>query len=233
MGTVFGLVSYGFLRNIEIFSLYGLPLLLVFAFVTGVYVISDLIYTEIPDEIIIPGFYISFLVLVGGFFAWDLRIWLFDIPTYTEDYRGFFIDHMQWAWILYTFIFLQILIPGWAYLLKQKKYRDLIELMISYFTFPVLMVGLLWKRDVETWDDEALPTWVWGGDLRVALFIGITLGLLHGVAAFFIAYIIGSFVGIFFLIGKKGKKEIPLGPFLALGWCLSLIFYPEILAILG
>jgi len=59
--------------------------------------------------------------------------------------------------------------------------------------------GLFRKTKHEKIDEE-IPTWVGGGDLRIALFIGITLGTIHGIASFAFAYIIGSIIGIGYLI---------------------------------
>jgi hypothetical protein len=87
----------------------------------------------------------------------------------------------------------------------------------------------------KKWDDEEIdiPSWIWWGDLRIAIFIGLTLGTIHGIFAFFMAYITWSIVGILMLIywllrGKKIQSQIPFWPFLWLWWIISIVFFEEI-----
>jgi prepilin signal peptidase PulO-like enzyme (type II secretory pathway) len=79
-----------------------------------------------------------------------------------------------------------------------------------------------------------IPTWIGGWDLRIALFIGLTLWGIHTLSTVMIAYIVGSIVGILLILiakfsGKSISHEVPFGPFLAIGWIISLSFYQEIL----
>src|SRR3989339_522299 len=59
--------------------------------------------------------------------------------------------------------------------------------------------------------------WIGGGDIRLGLLMGLTLGWPMVLVAIFLAYIIGSIVGIFLLLTKKKSlgSQIPLGIFLA------------------
>jgi prepilin signal peptidase PulO-like enzyme (type II secretory pathway) len=62
----------------------------------------------------------------------------------------------------------------------------------------------------------------------------LSLGTIHGIAAFSFAYIIGSIFGISaFLVqkirGKNMENSIAFGPFLGLGWVLSILYYTEII----
>jgi leader peptidase (prepilin peptidase)/N-methyltransferase len=65
-----------------------------------------------------------------------------------------------------------------------------------------------------------------GGDIKLAAFMGLFLGLRLVGLALFLAFLIGGLVGIGLLVsGKKGRKDaIPFGPFLALGGVLSLLW---------
>jgi leader peptidase (prepilin peptidase) / N-methyltransferase len=54
---------------------------------------------------------------------------------------------------------------------------------------------------------------------------------MHGIVAFFVAYIVGSIVGIFLLSRKKRSDHmIAFGPFIGIGWLLALLFHDAILA---
>jgi hypothetical protein len=65
---------------------------------------------------------------------------------------------------------------------------------MGYVTFPIMMLIAPWKKNVEDEDNLDIPTWIGGGDLRVAIFIGLTMGVVHGIMSFAFAYIIGSIV---------------------------------------
>lgn len=205
---------------------------LFWGFVTGVYILYDLRYTEIPDQIIVPGIYITLGLVL---YSWYSDFQLFDYHTYAS-YHDFLLDHLSWAIILYTFLFLQILIPWWIYLLKKKQKKEFLGLLTSYFLFPILILINLNKKDTSESTEDALPAWVWWWDLRVSIFIWLTLGGIHGVAAFAFAYIIWSIVWVILMIKKIGKwatspsSEIQFWPFLWIWWLLSLFFHEDILS---
>ncbi len=70
------------------------------------------------------------------------------------------------------------------------------------------------------------------GDLRIGLFIGAALAHWSNVClALFISYIIGALVSLILvaLKRKKIKSQIPLGPFLALGTFIALLYGQEII----
>jgi hypothetical protein len=74
---------------------------------------------EIPDQIIIPGIFIYFILLISALYFDGIRVYLFDIATYSGDIFMYFRDHLIAAWILYSFFYIQILIPGGWYLAKK------------------------------------------------------------------------------------------------------------------
>ena len=62
MGCIFAILTYSAIRiGIDVGSIKML-LLLLFGFVTGVYVLYDLMYMEIPDQIMIPTIYLLLIV---------------------------------------------------------------------------------------------------------------------------------------------------------------------------
>jgi leader peptidase (prepilin peptidase)/N-methyltransferase len=62
-----------------------------------------------------------------------------------------------------------------------------------------------------------------GGDVTMALFVGVVLGA-RVLVAFFVAFLVGSVVGLYVLLVLKRsrKTKIPFGPFLALGSYVAL-----------
>lgn len=192
---------------------------LFWSFVTGVYVLYDLRYKEIPDQIMIPALLIVLISLIGGIWFVQFRF-LYDISTY-QNYHTFLTDHISAALLLYSFFFLQILIPGILFLLEKKQTKSIPGLLLSFFTFPFEIVLEFFTpkkhhHRKSKKEDEALeiPAWIGGGDLRVALFIGLTLGTVHSLVALACAYIFGSIFSIPLLIQKyifhqEIDREIP------------------------
>lgn len=68
--------------------------------------------------------------------------------------------------------------------------------------------------------------WIGGGDLRLAIIMGIVLGPSKVFVALFLAYLTGSIIGLLFVIfRKKGLKErMPFGPFLCFGTFIALFY---------
>ncbi len=63
-----------------------------------------------------------------------------------------------------------------------------------------------------------------GGDITLALLVGGVLGFPAVLVAFFIAFFLGSIVGLYmiFVLKKSRKAQVPFGPFLAVGSIVAL-----------
>lgn len=61
------------------------------------------------------------------------------------------------------------------------------------------------------------------GDVKLALFMGLLLGIKEVIVAFYFAFIVGAIVGVgLMIVNKVGRKSpVPFGPFLLLGTLLS------------
>ncbi|MDP2684070.1 MAG: prepilin peptidase [bacterium] len=68
--------------------------------------------------------------------------------------------------------------------------------------------------------------WIGGGDIRLGVVMGAMLGFPGILVALFAAYVLGSIVGIFLIIGKKKKwkSQVPFGTFLSFATLLTFIF---------
>ena len=73
--------------------------------------------------------------------------------------------------------------------------------------------------------------WIGGGDIRLGLLMGLTLGWPQVAVALFLAYILGSIYGVLFIIlGKKDlQAKVPFGTFLSLGTLITLFWGQQIL----
>lgn len=237
MGLSFALFGFAAIQIFHIpFPSIAFFFLLFFAFISIVYIFYDILYTEIPDQVYI--LYIVWFVLL--FILWffidykSLYYNAFQFPTF----HTFIFDKIIGATVLYSFLFLQIFISWSLYFVKQKRYKEILELAFLYFLFPFITIwdffknfwkknSLMNKEEVE----EEIPLWVWPWDLFLAIIIGLTLGLQIGVIAFFLAYIIGSIISIFIIIltKKQARSQIPFWPFLWLWSFFAIFFTPQIL----
>ena len=84
-------------------------------------------------------------------------------------------------------------------------------------------------------------TWMGLGDAKLALSVGWFLGLWQGIAAILLSFWIGAGISIVVIITqkilarKKGlgmKSEIPFGPYILLGFMISLIWHIDFQTIL-
>lgn len=223
MGSIFMILTYS-LNNFDINVLWiNWLLLIVFWFITGIYILYDIRYMEIPDQMMVPALYLALIIpFLSILFTWETEY------TFHISLQSRFL----WAITLYTFFYIQILIPGWLYLLKKRKWHTFWYLLLSYITFPIEILISIFKKNKQE-DEIDIPTWIGGGDLRIALFIWLSLGTLHWIASFAFAYVVWSIIWIYILTNnmlrwKKTQSQIPFGPFLWIGWLLSIIFYREI-----
>ncbi len=68
--------------------------------------------------------------------------------------------------------------------------------------------------------------WMGLGDVKFALFMGLVLGFPHIFVALFLAFTLGSVVGILLIMGRRGSLEsqLPFGTFLALTTFIALFW---------
>jgi len=71
------------------------------------------------------------------------------------------------------------------------------------------------------------------GDVKLAFFIGLLLGVRNTIVTFYLAFIIGAIVGIILLISKRIKRKSPIafGPFLILGTIIAWYYGSKIVSI--
>lgn len=73
--------------------------------------------------------------------------------------------------------------------------------------------------------------WIGIGDLRIGIFMGLMLGWQKLLIAIFIAYILGSIIGLSLIALKKAgaKTAVPLGPFLVIGAAIAYFFGDQLI----
>lgn len=235
MGILFCLSTF-FLVDIEsllswnIHSIVKFVFLLLLAFCTVVYVFYDILYLEIPESILA----IANIATLGFLF-----------------YASFFFYSFENNMLIITLSFTTLAL-FWAlyYIMtqEQSEKKDIIILWISW-----IVIFLLWQSFWQTIFSFApfsgitaayilfsffylqyyfsSGTWIGGGDFRIALLMGLILWLPFLLVGFLSTYLIGSIIGIIFIIFLRIKKwkwkqkmMIPFGPFLAFGIYFTLFF---------
>lgn len=74
--------------------------------------------------------------------------------------------------------------------------------------------------------------WIGGGDIRLGLLMGLALGWPNILVALFLAYILGSIIGVGLILAGKKKmgSEVPFGVFLTFATLIALFWGNEIIA---
>lgn len=186
----------------------------------------DILYLEILDGLIIPLIWGVLAITLWGY-------WLVSIES-----------ALMWVFIPYSFFYIQILIPGVMFSLKQKRYGLIWEFIMYYFLFFVWLflrlffsekkVDKIFRVKEDEQGDEDIPSWIGWGDLRMAVLMGLLLWVEGVLVALFVSYFIGGVFGIVrsivsFFNKKTYSREIPFLPFLSLGTLTALIIGKDLL----
>ncbi len=146
---------------------------LIVAFVTIVFVFYDILFMEIPDEVLISANILLFILLFIA--SIGIHIPLFDhfLPFDNDILNIPLINASLGAFGIFAFFYIQIFAS------KGK--------------------------------------WMGGGDLRIALFMGLVAGAKIAALGLLLAYFAGSIIGIIILLFNRNRNtEVPFGPYLAL-----------------
>lgn len=226
-----------FLNTLEIIKLI---LFLTISFVIVIMIFYDILYMLVADEIMIPSILTLFLLLIWASQFPQINNVFWYYKTFENDFFNIkIVNALLGSFCIYTFFYLQILIPGVIYSFKNKKPKITWELLVYYPYFPIYMIydhikHLLGKNKKEVEenieDTEEIPSWMWWWDLRIAIFMWLVWGFKIAMIWLLLAYLIWSIVWIIVII-KKGRESsmIPFWPFLWIWLFLSLIFYDKIL----
>ena len=69
------------------------------------------------------------------------------------------------------------------------------------------------------------------GDVKLAILMGLLLGVPNVLVALFLAFFLGAIIGLMLMVGKKKglKSEIPFGPFLITGTFIATFWGSQII----
>jgi len=224
----------------NIIEILRLDFLLFIWFLTIIYVFYDILFLEIPENVLIVGNIAAFWALIAS------DMWLIHVfPTYSSSGT---ID-------IYAILLCWAIIIG-LYMIMIKWMREIYDCLILIWSIIALFLYMklsgiqVFESDVLSGTIAAVGIfsffflqilvsqgrWMWWGDLRIAIFIGLILGVSFAFAGVMLSYFVGSIIGIGMIIVSKYthgwntqfNSQIPFGPFLACGCFLCLFFQPQI-----
>lgn len=176
---------------------------LIFIAILMLVFVYDLMYMEIPDQVVLPGIVIALIAdmaqIAGAF--WEFRSltaasqlgqYLLASPTYLKNY----------FWLI-----------SWPYI-----YGALAGIVLAAIFYVIVILS----------KERAMG----GGDIKLALLLGLMLPWPLLVPAMYVGFVLGAVVGLVVLILRRGKMGtlIPLAPFLVSGVWAAMYFGSDLMS---
>jgi prepilin signal peptidase PulO-like enzyme (type II secretory pathway) len=161
------------------------------------------------------------------------------VLAYLIDFNNTWLLARDWLMILF-------LIVIFVYDLKHELILDkivlpavglalILNLILGYVWWELLIAGSVGLGFYLIQFLISKGRWVGGGDMRLGLMMGFLLGWPELMVALFLAYILGSIVGIsLILFNQKGwKSRIPFAPFLTTATLITMFWGQSLVQLLG
>ena len=102
--------------------------------------------------------------------------------------------------------------------------------------FAVAYIGFYVFRPRDEKDREDYEGAMGAGDVKLAAGIGAVLGLLPALVSFFLAVVLGTFIGVTIVVlksradkrGMPWRTEIPFGPYMVAGAIAVVLAWPQL-----
>ncbi len=231
-GLLFAGVGY-FLVDPSLISLWYTPemiklwYLLIIAFLTIVYVFYDILYLEIPESILIIANILT-LIALAVLDKWSpLLIWNIILSLWVVGLL--YTIMLKWFKEIYDIALFALACVG-VYLYTQVfwvSYHN--SFLISGIIWALGIFGFFFAQIVVSWGK-----WMGWWDLRIAILMGLTLGVMFSFAGVMLSYFAGSIIWVGLILWQKSRKwwkeqfstQVPFGPFLACGY-FGVLFFAE------
>lgn len=161
--------------------------------------------------------------------------------VFARAYFGFyvpgFVDDADWLLLfIRDAITVSALVVIFVYDLRYQYILDRVTLPVMILVFAInislganpislLLAALLIGGFFAVQFLISNGKWIGGGDIRLGMLMGLLLGIGPGLIALFIAYILGSVIGIALMLFKRAssKSRIAFGTFLSVATVISLL----------
>ncbi len=242
-GLLFAAIWYFLIDSSLIFSgniteILKLDFWLFIWFITILYVFYDILFLEIHEGIMFTGVVWALLYIIAQ------SLWLSIIPTLaTTSFSLASITSIAML-VLSLIILYGIMLKWWSEKLDMVAILT-IWLCIYIFSvffgtaFPALQ-ALIWVLAIFSFffAQIVISKWVWmgGWDLRISILIGMILWSTLWLPGLFATYFAWSIIWIWLIVfskiknGMKSKTvtQVPFGPFLAIGFFITVFYQSEI-----
>lgn len=215
---------------------------LIIWFYTIIYTFYDILFLEINDSIMFSAILFSILAIILQNF------WLINIIDNLPINNWYIYENYIAVWILITWIAL-------LYLIMLKWLKEIYDIFIILFIILLIYLfnisfttnlelnlytsinSLIWALWIFIFFFIQIliskGAWLWGWDLRIAIFIWLIMGASLSLVWLFLTYFIGSIISILILIyqkfiTKKINTQIPFWPFLAIWFFVAILFQNHI-----
>lgn len=178
-----------------------------------------------------PRFYLVFeiaLAVLGALFT-ARAFFLWGVPGFIDsDLRGLLLLRDLVAVIalvlVFAFDWLAKVIPD-RITLPAIILIFVLNLALGYYGLDLLFGGLLLGGFFAFQLLLSRGAWVGGGDVRLAVLVGVLLGPIVGLFALLLAYVLGAVIGGYLLLTKRIKftSHVPFGTFFAAATLMAMI----------
>ncbi|MDC0506089.1 prepilin peptidase [Candidatus Gracilibacteria bacterium] len=242
-GLLFTLIGYLLIDSSLLFSgnlleIAKLDLWLFIGFITILYVFYDILFLEIHEGIMLTGVIGSVLYIIAQSFGFAVIPSLTTSSLSLESITGIVML------ILSLVILYGIMLKGWS---EKLDILAILTIWLCIYIFSVFfgtdfpaLQALIGALAIFSFFFLQIivsgGAWMGGGDLRIAILIGMILGSSLWLPGLFATYFAGSIIGIILIIiskvkhGLKSKTvtQVPFGPFLAIGFFITVFYQSEI-----
>jgi len=181
--------------------------------------------------------------------AWqnELRIMNYELWFFNLDFiihNSLFIIQILRDWfIISAMIVIFIIDLRWYLILDVVTLPAMAVVFVLNLVLYLKSPNPLYQGDVISWQNMVVSgiiggsffliqflisrgKWIGGGDIRLGVLMGLALGWPNVLTAIFLAYFIGSLVGIGLILAGKKKwgSKVPLGTFLAVSSVITLLW---------
>ena len=162
------------------------------------------------------------LVELATALAFLLLIWHFGL-----GYEFFvYLIYTCFLLVIFTYDLRYYLIPD-----KVSLPAMVVAFLLSFFVLKISLISLLGGALIGggfflVQFVVSKGKWIGGGDIRLGILMGVMLGYQQLLVALFIAYLLGSFIGLGLIIfgKKKLRSQVPFGTFLSLATFIAFLF---------
>lgn len=208
-------------------------------FLTIIYVFYDILYLEIPENILLWANILTFWALIWQWYGLEiipyLPVWWASILEVWVCFSVIAIlYYIMLAWLREIYdcllVLLSIILIAWYMSFFEKSYTE-----SALLSWTVAALGIY----ISFFLQIILSQWraMWAGDLRIGILMWLLVWVSFALPAWMICYLSWSVIGMIIILRSKIKHgikspfntQIPFGPFIAL-WYLWVLFFSPVIS---